>query len=345
MTTKQERIKIILPIIAEEYKLDLRSTISSLAKKYDISVGVISKYFKESNLKVRTNFNQKLTESQEIELVLDYESGFSKKKLSEKYDMCLMGITKVIKRRGAKIRSRGGQKVYTCNESFFEKIDSHLKAQILGLLYADGNVMNRYGGKMWRIELQERDKCLVEQVALSVDYNGPLQEKVLKNRKYVKLAIARAKMVNDLINLGCAPNKTLSLKFPSFLEKQYWASFLYGYWLGDGWCSFGKRKNFYFGFISSDEFIKFAGDFLEKELKIKCSISLHCRSKGVSELRIVGAKCAKFWHFISENILLKLDRKIKKANAICEYALNKTVTEELTKSQKNNLFVKSLTET
>ena len=340
---KRKTNQALLPIIASEYLEDKKSTIWSLSKKYDTSNKAIGAYFKNQGIAARKNFCQKLTEEQEKQMVIEYESGAKNNFLAKKYGICLVSVKNIVKKHGGKQKPKGGQKVYECNESYFEKIDSHEKAQILGLLYADGNICmaKRSGSSMWRLELQMRDECLIKQVASLVGYNGKLQYKILNNRKYAKLAVARKKMAKDLINLGCFENKTFSIRFPEFLDQQYWASFLYGYWLGDGWCSFSTNTNhtsFYFGIIGNNDFINYCKTFLDNELGVECCVSPHWRSEGVSDLRINGANCAKFWEFISKDIILKLDRKINKAEAIREYVKTKQITPELLKSQKNDLF-------
>ena len=49
-------------------------------------------------------------------------------------------------------------------------------------------------------------------------------------------------MVNDLINLGCIPNKSLTLTFPDFINDELLPHFIRGYFDGDGCIWNGKRK-------------------------------------------------------------------------------------------------------
>lgn len=49
-------------------------------------------------------------------------------------------------------------------------------------------------------------------------------------------------MFYDLCNLGCIPQKSLTLTFPTCLPENLMASFILGYFDGDGCVWNGKRK-------------------------------------------------------------------------------------------------------
>lgn len=125
---------------------------------------------------------------------------------------------------------------YNVDESYFEKIDTHTKAYILGMIYSDGNIMPE--GR-WRIALQEIDKSILEQIKVELQYEGPLYYKPPKNEKSQaqwELGINRRKMTDDLLKLGVMPAKSNILKFPTQKQVPYefiW-SFLLGVFDGDG---------------------------------------------------------------------------------------------------------------
>ena len=64
---------------------------------------------------------------------------------------------------------------------------------------------------------------------------------VEKNTNCLSLCITSKKMHSDLIKLGCIPSKSLLLKYPN-IEKEYWNSFIHGYFDGDG-CIYFAEKN------------------------------------------------------------------------------------------------------
>ena len=61
-------------------------------------------------------------------------------------------------------------RIYFCDDNYFEKIDSKDKAYFLGLLMADGN---KYKNTV-RIELQEKDKSILELFKKYIEYEGNL---------------------------------------------------------------------------------------------------------------------------------------------------------------------------
>ncbi len=135
---------------------------------------------------------------------------------------------------------------YDVDQTYFEKIDSPHKAYFLGLLMADGNVQE----SGFRINLKENDRAILDQFAAELKYSGGL--KYTPGRTKVKacgsittsspqygLCVNKSKMAQDLTKLGCMPNKTWELRFPTEdqLPRIYIRDFIRGYWDGDGYVS------------------------------------------------------------------------------------------------------------
>ena len=124
---------------------------------------------------------------------------------------------------------------YKVNENYFENINSHEKAYILGFIYADG-----YNGED-TLELAqniEREDVLVHiKTALETD-----QEIKYYVPNKGTLNIYSKKICSDLVNLGAIRNKSLVLQFPTFLPEELMCSFILGYFDGDGCVWDGKRK-------------------------------------------------------------------------------------------------------
>lgn len=128
------------------------------------------------------------------------------------------------------------------NKDYFKKIDSEEKAYWLGFLYADGCVYIR--NKTYRVilELSQKD---IEQILKFKNAIG-CDNKIYTSEKYAKLDIGCKEIVQDLINLGCIPNKSLKLTFPTEQQvpKYLINHFIRGYFDGDGCISYstGERK-------------------------------------------------------------------------------------------------------
>lgn len=123
---------------------------------------------------------------------------------------------------------------YTCNEKFFESIDTEEKAYWLGALYADGNV-SQYKTQSGKIFLSSIDKHWVIRFMSSIEStNKPTREFHKKYQKEIwKAQITSTKMFNDLVGLGCVPRKSLIITFPKLVSHLI-PHFIRGYFDGDG---------------------------------------------------------------------------------------------------------------
>lgn len=124
---------------------------------------------------------------------------------------------------------------YKVNENYFEDINSHEKAYILGFIYADG-----YNGEdtLELAQNMEREDVLIHiKKALETD-----QEIKYYIPNKGTLNIYSKKICSDLANLGAIRNKSLVLQFPTFLPEDLMCSFILGYFDGDGCVWDGKRK-------------------------------------------------------------------------------------------------------
>ena len=137
-----------------------------------------------------------------------------------------------------------GVKKYDYNENYFEKIDTPEKAYCLGFWYADGNVYNNKNNRA-EITQEESKKDILEKIAREFGTDKPMYTSNKENGKTLyKLSFASIKITNDLIKLGCVPNKSLILQFPTFdtVPEKYMSHFIRGYFDGDGCIWNGKRK-------------------------------------------------------------------------------------------------------
>lgn len=142
---------------------------------------------------------------------------------------------------------------YKYNKDYFNKIDTSDKAYWLGFLYADGSI-NRYyqNDKLKSMTLElglaYKDKEHLEKFKTSLDANIPIFERLnrLKGKEYksVRIQLNNTKICYDLCDLGCTPNKTYNIKFPTYdiIPKEFMRDFIRGFFDGDG-CISTTEKN------------------------------------------------------------------------------------------------------
>lgn len=134
-------------------------------------------------------------------------------------------------------------------EDFFDKIDSEVKAYLLGFLLADGCIRQPKGNRQLNVTLsiQEEDRSVNE---LLIKYIVPYKEskiyhspsKKAKGEKPLSiLTIVSEKLCIRLINLGCNINKSkVGIKFPTY-RGILLRHFIRGYYDGNGGISIRNR--------------------------------------------------------------------------------------------------------
>ena len=126
------------------------------------------------------------------------------------------------------------EELYEVDEDFFRVIDTEEKAYTFGFVCADGNVHNTES--KLTIALQEGDIDILEKMKIAMKFNGPIGHKFTDEKRFHQrvLCICRKAMVKHLIALGCPPNKSLTLEFPTTVPTHLMNHFILGSWDGDG---------------------------------------------------------------------------------------------------------------
>jgi DNA-binding transcriptional regulator WhiA len=173
------------------------------------------------------------------------------------------------------------------NENAFETIDNHNAAYWLGFLMADGSVSksrNRIS-----IRLAEKDRHHLESLHKFLKYNKKVYRinNKIKNGIYVCCStnIDSGKIKQDLINLGCVPNKTKIIRFPE-IDSEFHFSFLRGYFDGDGYIGRNSvNKQLRIEFVGTESMMT----SIQKLLQVKPQPK-YKKSKDIYRLVICGNK-------------------------------------------------------
>lgn len=228
-------------------------------------------------------------------------------------------IRKILKQMGVKLEKRKGFKTNpTLNVNYFSEIKTQNQAYILGLMYADGNVVpyksktGSVGSYKIRIRLQEQDQNILREISKEI-----LQKDIVKiiNRKesqwsnIASFQIGNIQLGKDLIKLGCPPNKSNLIRLPS--EKQVplflMNHFIRGFFDGDGYCK--KDKPIVTSFTSNKIFCEQLRLFLIKDQDLHFSIFKE-RKNGYGSIYLSHIKnCKKFYDFLYKDAFLYMSRK------------------------------------
>ena len=209
--------------------------------------------------------NRKTTTIQKEEMIKLYQDGKSLSEIGKIYGINYKSVADNLERRGIKRRNYSdSQQKYKINQNYFNRIDSHEKAQILGMLYADGCNMIEHGEL--NLTLQDIDISYVEWVSRCMESNKPLRfiPSTHNGRRRAKLGlrINNKKICEDLVTLGCFPRKSLTLRFPteSQVPIEFMSSFVLGFFEGDG--SIMAEENKKLSFACSESFAQGLKTFL-----------------------------------------------------------------------------------
>jgi intein-encoded DNA endonuclease-like protein len=191
-----------------------------------------------------------ITLEQELEIVKLYSKKESIKSIVEKTGLCKESVRNKLRKHGVKInRSNKNNQKWTVNQSYFKQIDTNEKAYWLGFIYADGNVYQNASSyaSVFNINLKSSDKYIIELIKKDMEYSGPIFTRKYKDDKYESahgIAVCDKEFVDYLVNVGCIPRKSLTLKFPTVdqLPVKFIPHFIRGYFDGDG-CVTKKDKN------------------------------------------------------------------------------------------------------
>ena len=186
------------------------------------------------------------------------------------------------------------------NDFYFEKIDSHNKAYVLGVMYSDGYLVKEGTGTK-RVGIDSIDKEWLENIAQDMEYTGeivglgPKKSGYSNTKPLYRFKISSPKLYDDLIKLGCFEHKTNILKFPTEeqVPKEFLNSFIAGYLDGDGSLLILTRKNGYvsfkMSFTGTKEILDGIQDFFHSNNKI--SSRFPERHKNNYSLAYCGVSC------------------------------------------------------
>lgn len=190
----------------------------------------------------------KLTIGEELRIVDMYLSGMSTRDISKETDIPHTTIIGILHAHNVDMRN-GNESVV--DHDFFEKIDSHRKAQILGFICADGSVGSyerdrgneKYTCHQLSIEVNNLDGYYLQHILDDLRSRNSLSS---SKRGTNSISIVSEKLISDLGCLGVTQNKTLTLDLSKIIENvpsEYMNSFMLGYFEGDGYVSKPDNSN------------------------------------------------------------------------------------------------------
>lgn len=294
-----QRLATVLPLLLDgNYHLDIYLTRSIMKSKIDISLY--------------------------DEIISKYNNGLSKEKLSIEYGVSTTAIDTVFKKCGVKFKDHSHKsRKYSINENYFDNIDSRRKAYYLGLLLADG--CNYEPLHTVKIELQERDKGILDYLNNDLQYSKPLEfvplnSKNPNHQNTYRVLITNKHMSQKLAQLGMVQNKTLNLKF---VDIDFMLSMICGYFDGNGHIEWSKSQ--FLTIASTNDFCVGLSKYLLDNYNIESHI-YNTKNDNTKVLHIFGKwQILHFLQLIYESVDVHIDRKYNKYLEIYNEMKSKSV--------------------
>ena len=243
-------MKQIYITISEEYLNDTSSTLTSLAKKYNIGLSTLSNNFRKLGVPLRKTMKTTKIKNLEPRMIEMYNNGSGYEEIAKELGVSQSSIYMALSERQIQtphshyhfIESEN----LTVNENFFEIIDTEAKAYWLGFIAADGCIRNSNNNIALTIEVNTVDLIHLKKFRNDIESNHPIKKR--KNKSMCSISIHNKKIVEDLTRLGCCPNKThhgfISDVIFS-LDKHLQCAYLRGYQDGDGYIDKKRHRCIY----------------------------------------------------------------------------------------------------
>jgi len=235
-------------------------------------------------------WNDRRSKGLEQEVIKLYKDGKTGKQISDKFGYKRREtVYQILEKHKVGRREAKRQTYY--NESFFEKINTHEKAYVLGLIMADGWILKDYTG--FGIQLTKEDGYILKKISDLIGSTHELQylnydkvRKKLKNAKDMyRLTVYNRKIAEDLQKLGVVKNKTKILRYNGCVPDEHISSFLRGLMDGDGTVGFGKN-GFPWCHVCSTASFEFAEDLV----KLNPNFNIDRSTSYLWNVRVGGGK-------------------------------------------------------
>lgn len=189
-----------------------------------------------NNLGVDTSKHNTLSQEEEQFIVDNYHNA-SGTQLSKIFNVSNSLIQSVWMKHGLKGKRNS---CYVLDEHYFSDIDTPAKAYFLGFLASDGCLWRDDYRFLVKLQLQQRDKHILELFSQEIKTNKPLIKSHSGSQFCIE--VCSETMFKDLVKLGLTPRKTQVYQLQVLEHEELMPHFLRGFFDGDGCITFNQKK-------------------------------------------------------------------------------------------------------
>ncbi len=160
--------------------------------------------------------------------ILNYaKQGLRPKQIADILNLVPVSVGQFLNKNGFDYNNK-----YKINSDYFEKIDTSIKAYFIGLIAADGYIVESKN-TIFGIQLNSEDREVIELLVSELETDKPIME--VRNSKMCRFTVGDKKLISDLIKLGIVPNKSLIIgNIIKNISYEFRDAFIAGYLDGDG---------------------------------------------------------------------------------------------------------------
>ena len=230
-------------------------TITEISKEFKIKSNIISEELRNKGYIIRGGMRSKQVinlKNAIDEYILNLDNEPSLTTIAKKYNITRGCLSKNLKDMGYEIINH--QNKLRFDNSIFDVIDTEEKAYWLGFIYADGSISshkeNQKKNYNFELSLQYSDVEHLQKFArfIKLDYVPTSYNSTCngKTHKRCRITFRNKHFWERLNDLGCTPNKSLTLKFPDnsiFINQNLIIHFIRGYFDGDGCITYSNHNH------------------------------------------------------------------------------------------------------
>lgn len=263
-------------IVTEQEKLEWKErylageTCREISKDYDYNENTISKHIRKMGIsRGKGNLPKYLELKPKILEEYQANEKMTLTDLANKYNISDRTVSDWIKDAGLQVKQKSG-KISSCNEHYFQIIDTPNKAYLLGFITADGAVVKKRenNSKSCSIEVHKKDKDLILFAQQEINPNATITDCSYEKKQNCRISFSSTKLCNDLEKYGIVQNKSKIIKRvpKELIPKDLLPFYFRGLIDGDGCAHKDGGVSIYSG---SKEFIESVQNILVEETGVK----------------------------------------------------------------------------
>ena len=249
------------------------------------------------------------------------ETPVSIRQIASEFNLCNVTVSKILKSENVRLWTRQDLHLGDLRINYFKKIDTEIKAYLLGLFTAEGCVYAKNNSKLFNIQLQTDDSYMIEYI--KDELKAPRKIVQDKRDKSSSISIINDIFVQNLIDNGVTEGKSDRF-FPKISESLI-PHYIRGLFDGDGSIvirkahSYGSSMRCCVVLLAHSKLIHQIKEYLEEKLGLS---RLNLCSDGGDAYSIRYSKRKDFLavtDFMYSNANLFLKRKFQKYEQALSY--------------------------